>query len=253
MRGPTISSGILCQHAKEMLCVLIVVGLPAVPRTAALAGDAAPAAWELRLTVTEPAGLARRSKPVSGGIPLMAAAFQTDQGFALFDENGAEVPLQASPLVVDEKGNLQWVLLDFQTDLAAGETKAFTLRAGEGAAAPPKPLRVTRPSGGVAVDTGAVAVTIAADKPFSLFTTATVGGRPVVSGGEVSYTDGLDGTRYVADRPASIEVEYAGPLRTTLCVRGGFAGDALCFVVRSFDDSANRSAMSNLAKARSSR
>ena len=182
-------------------------------------------ALDVPITVTEPAGVARPASPVSGGIPLPQGQFRKDQPFGLFDAAGKEVPLQALPLVVDEKGFLRWVLLDFQTDLKPGEKRAFTLRTVKGTAAPAAPVKVTRTDGGVTVDTGAVAFTIAADQPFSLVTSASAGGKAITTGGKVSYTDGFSGKTYTADKPESIAVEYAGPLRATVCVRGRFVGD----------------------------
>jgi len=196
---------------------------------------------EVRLSVTEPAGVPRRAEPISGGIPLPKGRFTAGRAFALF-EGDREVPLQVLPLVIDEKGFLRWILLDFQADLAPNEAKAFTLKSVGGPATLTRPLKVTR-DGGVTVDTGRIRFTIADDRSFSLFTSVAAHavvepppwpgspahmvapGRVVVAGGEVSYTDGLSGKRYVGDKPTSIEVEYAGPLRATVCVRGRFVGD----------------------------
>jgi len=127
--------------------------------------------------------------------------------------------------VVDEKGFLRWILLDFQTDLKAKEKRTFTLKTVRGTAAPASPVKVTRTDRGVTVDTGKVAFTIDAAAPFSLVSSATVGGKPVTRSGEVSYTDGFDGKKYVADKPETITVEYEGPLRATVCVKGRFVGD----------------------------
>jgi len=191
----------------------------------ALVAASTAAALEVPLTVAEPAGVARTAEPVSGGIPLPWGQFKQDQAFSLTDAAGKEVPCQALPLVVDEKGFLRWVLLDFQTDLAVKEKKTFTLKTAAGSARPAKAVKVTRDAKSVTVDTGAVSFTIDAAKPFSLLSAASAGGKAVVSGGEASYTDGFDGKRYVADKPTSIDVEYEGPLRATVCVKGRFVGD----------------------------
>ncbi|MCG3180805.1 MAG: hypothetical protein BIFFINMI_03168 [Phycisphaerae bacterium] len=191
-----------------------------------LALSAGPAwALDIPITVAEPIGLARKAAPVSCGIPLPGGQFKADQAFSLFDGE-AETPLQALPLVVDEKGFLRWVLLDFQADLAAGQTRTFTLKTEKGAAAPAKALKVTDAADGVTVDTGKASFAIARNKPFALFDSAAAGGRQVVAGGTATYTDGFDGKQYVADKPDSVEVNYAGPLRTTISVKGHFVGDA---------------------------
>ncbi len=180
--------------------------------------------FELQLTVNEPAGIARTAEPVSGGVPLPAGTFKADQPFALFD-GPRELPLQVSPLVVDEKGFVRWILLDFQTDLKPNETRRYTLRAAGPTAKHSQPLKWTCNSDGFGVNTGKMSVTVRTSKPFGLFTSVEAGDKTVVRGGEVSYTDALNGKRYLADKPASVKAEYAGPLRATFCVRGRFVGD----------------------------
>ncbi|HOX06672.1 MAG TPA: hypothetical protein PK280_09735 [Planctomycetota bacterium] len=189
-----------------------------------LAGSTRAGELDLKLTVEEPSGLARQACPVSGGIPLPPGAFKKDQAFAVF-AGGAEVPAQVLPLSADENGVLRWVLIDAQVDLGAKEKKSLTLRAVKGSAAPAATVKVTDDAAGVTVDTGKVRFTIAKDKPFSLFSAVEAGGKPVAGGGETSYTDSFDGKRYVADKPSSVVVEYAGPMRTTVCAKGRFVGD----------------------------
>jgi len=207
-----------------------------------VAASAAAGEFSLPITVEEPAAIARKTEPVSAGIPLPWGRFKADQSFALFDGK-SEVPVQALPIVVDEEGFLRWILLDFQTDLGPNEVKRFTLRPAAGSCTLARPVKVIRDDRGVTVDTGRITFAIAKDSPFSLFSMVRIGsvvqpppapGRPahvvtpgwrVVAGGEVSYTDAFDGKRYVAERPASIEVEYEGPMRATVCVKGRFVGD----------------------------
>jgi hypothetical protein len=187
---------------------------------------------EVKLTIQEPAGVARRSEPASGGVPLPWGRFKRDQQFAVF-KNGTELPAQVVPLVVDERGYLRWVLVDTQVDLPAKGRKELFLRARRSAAKPASSLKVSSGAGGVSVDTGRLRFEIAGSKPFGLFSSVEVGGKPVVSGGEVSYSEG--GKTYKASAPKSLEVEYAGPMRTTVCVRGKFEGDSksdLLYVAR---------------------
>lgn len=189
-----------------------------------LAWTAAAAEFSVPITVEEPLGEARMSEPVSAGIPLPEGQFAKDQPFALFDGD-REVPLQALPLVVNEKGTLRWVLLDFQTDLKPKEKKSFLLKAAKPSAAPSAVVNVADTAAALTVDTGKVTLQISKGKPFSLVSSAEVAGKSVAAGGEVSYVDGFDSKKYVADKPASVEVEYAGPMRTTVCVKGRFVGD----------------------------
>ncbi|MFC1671713.1 hypothetical protein ACFL01_01125, partial [Planctomycetota bacterium] len=44
-------------------------------------------------------------------------------------------------------------------------------------------------------------------------------------GKEISYVDGYGEKRFTADKPRSVAVEYQGPMRTTVCAKGGFVGD----------------------------
>jgi hypothetical protein len=168
------------------------------------------------ITVQEPSGIARTAEPVSGGIPLPWGVYKKGQPFALYDGNKA-ISLQAIPHVVDEKGFIRWLLLDFQTDLKPNEKKTFTLKTvGE----IPRAVVLAREVGGnVAINTGKVALAIAKNKPFGLFTTA------AVTGGEVSYTDAWSKKTHKAGVPESVVVEYNGAMRATVCVKGKFIGD----------------------------
>ena len=177
----------------------------------------------LPITVEEPAGIARKAEPVSGGIPLPWGVYKKDYPFALYD--GTKwMAAQFSPLVVDEKGYLRWVLLDFQADLAAKEKKTFKLGTLRGDVRAVPPL-AQEDATSVTINTGKVTLVIAKDKPFTLFDSVMVGGKQVAGGGRVSYTDDFDGKTYSADKPTSVVIEYNGPMRTTVAVKGRFVGD----------------------------
>ena len=203
---------------------------------ACLAAWAATAAGEDRgipMTVTEPAGLARTGEPICGGIPVPPGKFKKDQAFAVLvaspgrsDGPIKPLPCQVVPLVVAPDGSLRWVLVDFQDDLPAGGTKHYLLRPGRSKAGrPPKAVTIKDQPDGVTVDTGAVRFVVSRTKPFGLLAEARAGGRPIVTGSAATYTDGLDGKTYSADKPQRVEVEYAGPMRATVCVRGRFVRD----------------------------
>ncbi|HOX08678.1 MAG TPA: hypothetical protein PK280_19950 [Planctomycetota bacterium] len=183
--------------------------------------------FEVKLTVEEPAGVARKAEPACGGIPLPAATFKKDQEFKV-TSGGKDLPAQVLPLVVDEKGFVRWVLIDTQLDVPAKGKAELVLTTGK-SAVPEKPLKVTSGADGASVDTGAAAFTVSKAQPFSLFSTATCGGKKVVGGGSASYTDATDKANpktYKAAAPTTIEVFEAGPMRATLKVTGGFDGDA---------------------------
>lgn len=180
------------------------------------------------LIIDEPGAAERKGEPATGGIPLPWGKYKDNQAFAVFD-GGKQIPAQVLPLVVGPEGDVRWVLVDVQVDVPKGEQKRLELRTATRALAPRSRMRVKKNRGSVAVDTGAIKFMIAADKPFSLFTAVMRGGKHVAGGGEVSYVDTTKdkNDRYVAGPPEKIEVEYQGPMRTTICVRGGFEGDDL--------------------------
>jgi hypothetical protein len=192
------------------------------------ASEGSSAALSLKLTVREPAGVARKCEPACGGVPLPWGVYRKDQAFAVF-EGGREIPAQVLPLVVDQRGYLRWVLVDVQTDVPAGGRKSFTLRAVKPSAKPSRPLGVKQGPDGVTVDTGRIKFAISKSKPFSLFTSVRKNGTQYTSGGSASYTDcSVDqekGRTYTAGEPASIEVTDAGPMRATIKVTGYFLGD----------------------------
>ena len=181
-------------------------------------------AFEVPVNVQEPAGIARKAEPISGGISLPAGMFRPGTvKLALFDGEKS-IPVQVCELVVGPKGFVRWVLLDFQLDLEANETKTLLLKTGE-PAVPARPLKVSESTNIIKVDTGRVAFEIRKDIPFSLVENVTVNGRTIVGSGNISYIDGLEDKRYFTDVPDVIKLHYAGPMRVTLEVRGRFKDD----------------------------
>jgi len=207
---------------RRLIGVLCAAGVVCWCAWTAGAGD-----FEIGLSAEEASGVARQAEPISGGVPLPKGMFRKGQAFALLKEGGGELPCQALPLIVRKDGSLRWVLVDFQDDLAAGATNRYVLRAVAGPGAKPaSPVRVTETAGAVTVDTGKITFTISRTKPFGLFSSVAVDGRPVVTGGQVRCREHFTGASYTAGPPDSVEVEYRGPMRATVTVRGGFVGDA---------------------------
>lgn len=183
-----------------------------------------PAQFELALNVNEPSGIARFAEPISGGIPLPAGKFLPNQPYALFAD-GREIAVQVIPTVIDANGFVRWILIDFQTQLQANQKKAFTLKAQNPKAQTAHPIQLVDELDGIKIDNGIISFRIARNKPFGIFEQAARGKETIISNGVVSYTDAFDKKQYIADKPTSIAVEYVGPMRTTLVVRGGFKGD----------------------------
>jgi len=184
-------------------------------------------ALEVPVIVQEPAGIARKAEPVSGGIALPVGMFEPGTvKLALFDGT-KPVPVQVSELVVGPHGisaSADWVLLDFQLDLSANQTKTLTLKAGR-PVAPRRPLNITETANAVCVDTGRIVFTVSKNKPFGLVENVTVNGKAIVDSGRISYVNGLDGRQYQADVPKLVKLHYAGPMRVTIELRGKFKDD----------------------------
>ncbi len=179
----------------------------------------------VNMTVRESAGIARTAEPVCGGIPLPRHTYKADQSFAVF-AGDREVPSQVLPMVVDENGFVNWVLVDLQADVPAKGVADFVLKATKPSAKPAGQLRIRESDKDVLVDTGKIQFSILKTRSFSLFSEVHVKGRPVINGGAVTYTDAWgEKTTYTADKPSSVEIEYAGPMRATICVKGRFRED----------------------------
>ncbi len=214
-------------------------------------------AVEVPVNVAEPAGIARKAEPVSGGISLPAGMFKPGTvKLALFDGNKS-IPVQVSELVVGPKGFVRWVLLDFQLDLGANETKKLLLKAGV-PVVPAQPLKISESANVVYVNTGRVSFEIRKDKPFSLNENVTVNGQAVVDSGRISYVDGLVDKRYFADTPNLVKLHYAGPMRVTIEVRGRFGDDrtaqmAYCTYITAWADRSDILVRHSLINSRSDR
>ncbi len=196
------------------------------------------AEFEVGLSVQESAGVARRGEPISGGVPLPKGVFQPEQHFALSKEDGTEIACQVSPLVVETDGKLRWILVDLQDDVAAGGTNKYVLRAQKSSLTTASVLKLDDGPEAVTVDTGAIRFTLSKNKSFGLFDSVGVGGKVIVSGGQVSYVQmqgrqgwddraGWRPKKLVAGPPETVKVYYAGPLCATIEVAGHFGDDPL--------------------------
>jgi hypothetical protein len=69
-------------------------------------------------------------RPLTGGVPLAKGAAQGDTAFALHDDQGNAVPLQAAVRARWEDGSARWVLLDFQAQPPVRGKLTYTLAVG---------------------------------------------------------------------------------------------------------------------------
>ena len=161
-------------RASRLACAAALLAMLGAAAAAAAEG------YEVPLTVTESAGVARTAEPISGGVPLPRGKFAANQPFRLAAADGKEIPCQVTPLVVETDGALRWVLLDFQDDVAAGATNTYTLAAAKPAEGPKQTLSIRADADGIAVDTGPIRFGVSAKKPFGLFDQVKAGGKTVV-------------------------------------------------------------------------
>lgn len=176
---------------------------------------------EIPLIVEEPIGVPRRQAPVTSGVSLPRGQFPSDQPFCLL-QGDAEIPLQATPLVVERDGTLRWVLLDFQLDIGSRETKRLTLKTEPGKARPKMVIRTTEDDDSISVNTGPLSFSVSKAKPYALFDAVAVRGKPVAAGGTVEFTEAKTNVRYTAGKPKKVYFEYRGPLRVTLRIDGTY-------------------------------
>ena len=176
---------------------------------------------DVPLLVEEPAGVSRSNAPVSSGICFPRGALKKAQEFSLWDGE-RELPLQVTPLVVDQGGFLRWALLDFQMDLKAGEQRRLLLRSQPPKARLRAALNIKETDDAIVISTGPLELTVGKSEAFGLFKQALCHGRVVANQGLLNYIDAQDGLEFVAGRPARIVWEYLGPLRATLRVEGDY-------------------------------
>jgi exo-rhamnogalacturonan lyase-like protein len=180
------------------------------------------------LKVTEPAGVARVNAPVSGGVPVGPLGLKDIGLLRLIDSKGKKVSAQISPMVTREDGVLDWVLVDFATDLKPKETKTFALAAMRGRAYEPVKNSVeTMGTNNAVVVTNRLVEIRLSKKKFNLFETVKVGGKEILSAeapAALSIMRAKDRKVFTA-RDGVVEkvtLEDAGPFRATVRIDGTF-------------------------------
>jgi hypothetical protein len=207
---------------------------------------AAPSPLDVALSVEEPAGVARAGWPVTSGVPFSRGALTDPARLILADSAGRTVPLQTDVLARWPDGSVRWLLVDFQTDLAARQKQTFALRAAQRPAAPVATarLRVTATPERTTIDTGPLRLEVHREgfDPFgAVWLDRNRDGHfaddeRVTRGGGMFVRD-TQSRRFEAGRaPAEIVVEEAGPLRACVRVTGRHAagddGSLFRYVVR---------------------
>jgi hypothetical protein len=226
----------MSRTATWLLTLTLLGAFPCLARTA-----------ELTVTVAEPAGVRRTGWPVTSGVPLAEGALRDSRAAALFTAEGREVPLQTEALSRWPDGSIRWLLLDFQTDLGANQTRRYTLRycPGTERTTVEKPVTLGTEGKAVTIDTGPLRLRLSPTE-FRLlddvWLDANNDGRfsadEQVTGQDDAgiFLTTPDGNVFRADRaPATLTVEDSGPLRASVRiegVHGSAEGTMFRYVVR---------------------
>jgi len=177
----------------------------------------------VKVTVREPAGVARRAEPASGGVPFKKGQVKSVAELALFDAAGRPVPAQFSKLAPYEDGSVQWALVDFMADVPANGKAEFIVKKGN-AAMPARPISIKEAGETVTVDTGAARFTVNRAR-FSLLESVALEGEKVGGSGSLEIAD-ASGKVFEAGKPFRVSWEYKGPVRATLRVDGPYLDEA---------------------------
>ena len=195
---------------------------------------------EVRLTVTEPSGVARVSWPVTSGIPLGRMALRDPASVVLIDGRGNHLPLQTEVLTRWPDGSIRWLLIDFPIELAAHESTVLKLRYGKGVVTKAHEgrfagrCRVNETEDDVSVDTGTLRLDIS-KKRFRLLDRVwhdrngdgqySDDERITASRGSGIELTTPNGNVYRAvSGPCKVTIEQRGPLRVGLRIEGDHKG-----------------------------
>ena len=192
----------------------------------------------IRLILEEPGGIERASWPVTQGVPFAEGELRRGDPVRMVTETGDVLPSQAICLATwraDQK-HVKWLLVDFQTNLAAGAARSLFLEYGPaaGEAAPAgQQVRVEQTAQRIDIDTGPLRVRLrkgVADffascgvRTGSVFREA-LGGRP----GPYLYMTDQHGVHYDSCETApapTVEIQEDGPIRTSVRISGFHASE----------------------------
>lgn len=181
------------------------------------------------LNVQERLGISRDNEWVRSGVPFPKGALMGSEDARLMGPSG-EVPLDAEALAHWEDGSVKWLLMNFASNVGAGETADYTLDYGAGAAREKVGgLVVEKSDEAYRVDTGAIRFEINRQR-FGVLRGAQVKGEQgewntVSSYGLDILLKNYDHRRYVVDHEAcdyEVSLEEFGGMHAVFCIRGTF-------------------------------
>ena len=107
------------------------------------------------LTVEERGGMARRSEPLTAGVPLPKGRVRDAALLTLLDERSRSVAAHIKPVNKWwDDGSIKWVHVHFQTDVPAGGKRVFALVNGKAGPRPRTALTVTDQRDSITIVTG---------------------------------------------------------------------------------------------------
>ncbi len=174
------------------------------------------------LTIDSDSRVDRKASPVTSGVPFPQGHLFDTKHLQLVDQSDEPIPAQFAPLAEWPDGSIQWVLVDFQTDLAAGASKTFHLLYGPDVESQliESPLLVDEDDNSIRIDTGRMQLVLSKTKA-NVIDELHVGERLVAGNGRAVMLDGK-GREFIAGRPDVVEIEDSGPLRVTVRVAGRY-------------------------------
>ena len=185
--------------------------------------------------VTEQNGIPRVHEPVTVGLPFPKGWVRDPSQLQLIDTDRGHVPLQATALTRWSDNSVKWGLVDFQANVAPHTTKLYqavisSSRDAEDGATQADVVHVAESAEGYRIDTGAAEFFLDRTTFYPL-RNVYIRGREHIdsdrSGWNLRDGNGLDYKPIVAH----VQVETAGPLRTTFRIDGRFAnshGTSMC-------------------------
>lgn len=202
------------------------------------------------------AGCSYSAWPVTQGIPFADGVLRRGVPVRVVDENGRPLPTQAKCLATWNKDLkfVKWLLVDFQADLLAGQTRQFFLEYGPDAVSPAhsSPILIRREPAHIHIANDSMRLTLRNNlRPSSLFNDRDFfsscvihtadGWRESFRGkpGPYLYMKDQYENEYTSGGPGpgpQITIEDDGPLRASVCIRGHHAdrqGRKFCpFILR---------------------
>ena len=168
----------------------------------------------ITIRVKEDTGVARRLAAVTLGVPFAPGQLTDANALRLAGPDGSAVALQARAASTHADGSLQWARVDFQTDLAGQEERAFRLSIA-GDAPQPTPqqsVSVIEAGQGLNVDNGPLRFRVRTS-PFSPLCDLTLDGNAVTpaDGALELFATDADGSRYSSALASDVEIEVEEP------------------------------------------